>query len=175
MVPTLGSRVYSESEWEIAKSVGRRYLIDNAASIGQTVVYSQFAHWVESHSAVTFPGDHFDGVGDLLGDISRDERRAGLPLLSALVVYSSGQHKGTPGPGFYNLLEEFDIDEPHTTKTWRELRDEVWAHWEGTSTIFLNPLPIGLVLSPDYEVHRQGGVTQSARAEGAIGGCVRRV
>jgi hypothetical protein len=41
-------------------------------------------------------------VGQLLGEISQAEERAGRPMLSAVVVST----EGSPGPGFYALARE---------------------------------------------------------------------
>jgi hypothetical protein len=152
MTRTVGRREYSDEEWGIAKSVGHRFLLKNAASVRQTVVYSQFAADVQARSTVVFPGEHYDGVGELLGDISRDDIHLGRPPISALVVYANGQHKGTPGPGFYKLLGEPDflaylndhhLEASSSPKNWRAIRDSVWEFWDDATWIDFSNRPLG--------------------------------
>jgi hypothetical protein len=69
-------------------------------------------------------------VGQLIGEISRDEIQNGRPMLSALVVGTSG----VPGDGFYTWAKElgrFKDDSRQTNEQfWRQELEAVYATWK---------------------------------------------
>lgn len=72
-------------------------------------------------------------AGQLLGEISEETHKMGLPMLSALVV-STGKQR--PGGGFYVLANwvgkiPADATEQQKEAFWREERDKVYAaNWD---------------------------------------------
>jgi len=69
-------------------------------------------------------------IGHLLGDISEDETKRGRPMLSAIVVNTTGQ----PGPGFFDLarglgrLSGASSDEER--RFWQSEVDAVHDTWQ---------------------------------------------
>ena len=66
-------------------------------------------------------------VGQMLGEVSEDEINAGRPMLSAVVVSTTG----SPGEGFYGFAEEHRQlrDGEKRTDAWRRIRDSVYEAW----------------------------------------------
>lgn len=68
-------------------------------------------------------------VGHILGEVSEDEHDAGRPMLSAVVVGSSG----IPGPGFFKLAEQLGklqtTDKEGAHRFWQEERKAVYEEW----------------------------------------------
>ena len=67
-------------------------------------------------------------IGLMLDEISRDETRAGRPMLSAVVVRT----EGVPGPGFYKLAADLGLVESADTDTlfWMKQREAVYEAWK---------------------------------------------
>ena len=66
-------------------------------------------------------------TGQILGEISEDEVRAGRPMLSAVAVGVSGK----PGPGFYTLAHQlgFLATADEDLEFWNRERDAVYRAW----------------------------------------------
>jgi hypothetical protein len=66
-------------------------------------------------------------TGQVLGDISEDEHRAGRPMLSALAVSVNGK----PGPGFAGLALDLGLiaSEADWERFWRKQCEEVYKLW----------------------------------------------
>lgn len=69
-------------------------------------------------------------TGRMLGEISEDEHAQNRPMLSAVVVSTSG----TPGPGFYALAKQFGKLQAESEQAhrpfWEKERDSVYAAWK---------------------------------------------
>jgi hypothetical protein len=74
-------------------------------------------------------GDHLvSDIGHLLGEISEDEVARGRPMLSAVVVGSTGR----PGSGFFHLaraLGRFDGSAGNEAKFWERELSELYKTW----------------------------------------------
>ena len=67
-------------------------------------------------------------VGKYLGRISHEEKLAGRPPLTAVVVLQNGGH---PGVGFLQAMQEVDYALPGETESqvWKRALAEVHAYW----------------------------------------------
>jgi hypothetical protein len=96
------------------------------AAKGRAVVtYTDVAPYVGLNMSV--PDDR-KKIGDILTELASAEHEAGRPLLSAVVVLSSG---GAPGAGFFKLARALGLMEPKENKKaflWNEL-NRVWNYW----------------------------------------------
>ena len=89
----------------------------NAAQNRELVFYEQVA----SLLGIAQPGHHMAReVGQVLGEISEDESRAGRPMLSAIAVAS----RGFPGEGVFNLAARLG----KFTGTTAEVQRSFWEH-----------------------------------------------
>lgn len=100
-------------------------LILTARSQG-LVRYVRVAELIGIHT----PGHHMaKEVGQVLGEVSEDEVRAGRPMLSAVAVAEDGR----PGNGFYNLAQELDLLSRDAAadreEFWQEQRRRVYDTW----------------------------------------------
>src|SRR5437867_1693498 len=89
---------FTQTEWETFKTEAREILIGVATQRGM-ITYGELASQmttiqVEPHDMVLW---------EIIGDVSRDEERAGRNLLSVLVVHKHGDME--PGFGFYDLAK----------------------------------------------------------------------
>jgi hypothetical protein len=88
----------------------------NAAKYRGTVTYQEVAKIVGLPLLGNYMGAE---IGHLVGEISEDEFIAGSPMLSAIVVNTTGK----PGPGFFGLARH--LGKLHSTS-----RDEELKFWE---------------------------------------------
>ncbi len=67
-------------------------------------------------------------ISRMLDEISRDEARAGRPLLSAVVVGTEGR----PGPGFYKLAAALELAESEAAdaRFWKAQQKAVYEAWK---------------------------------------------
>jgi len=67
-------------------------------------------------------------IGQLLGEISEDEVNKGRPMLSAIVINTTG----TPGPGFFALAKQLVKlkDGDDEKKFWRSELEAVHETWK---------------------------------------------
>ena len=87
------------SHWENAREEARQILIRRARE-GQTIFYSELTGEMKTISL----DPHEPALGQLLGEISRQEHAAGRGMLSALVVHKNDDQM--PGRGFFELALE---------------------------------------------------------------------
>jgi len=97
-----------------------------------TVTYQQLAVQIN----LPLSGNHMSReIGQVLGEISKDELDWGRPMLSAVAVHSSGNPPG-PGVGFFIWARELgrlDSDDPKREKKfWLEEKERVYAAWKQT-------------------------------------------
>ena len=62
------------------------------------------------------PDSH--ALRELLGDISREENKAGRGMLSVVVVHKDGPNRGRPGNGFFILAQELGRDTRDRENFW---------------------------------------------------------
>ena len=69
-------------------------------------------------------------VGQILGEISEDEHRAGRPMPSAVAVAA----RGYPSKGFFNLARDLGKLSSKTSKEehnfWKTEKDRVYSMWK---------------------------------------------
>ncbi len=108
--------------WDAAKAEVRAVLIEVARK-KERVSYSELAAKVRSMN--------FDPLDTrlvhLLGQIGRDEAKAGRGLLSAVVVDQTGDTR--PGQGFVDLAKSLGRDTADEAACWMKECDAVHAHW----------------------------------------------
>ena len=91
---------YSKKEWETFKKEARDILIE-VASERRMITYGELA----SQMTTIHVEPHDMTLWEIIGDVSRDEERAGRGLLSVLVVHKHGDME--PGGGFFDLAKYF--------------------------------------------------------------------
>ena len=103
----------------MSKSLVYTYLIE-AARNRETITYRELARKVGLY------GD-MPRLFRILDDINRDERAAGRPMLSAIVVGASGM----PGKGFFRLARSLGLYRGIDDRGfWQEEVRRVHNHWE---------------------------------------------
>ena len=102
---------YGPNQWEEAREEARQILIRRARE-GQTIFYSELTGEMKTISL----DPHEPALGQLLGEISREEHAAGRGMLSVLVVHKNGDQM--PGPGFFELARELGEHVPNEEKFW---------------------------------------------------------
>lgn len=113
---------FSKPQWDSFKKEARANLIGVAEKRGM-ITYGELAAQmttiqVEPHDMVLW---------EIIGDISRDEERAGRGMLSVIVVHKVGDME--PGPGFYDLAKHFGRSITNKTKCFVEELHKVHAVW----------------------------------------------
>lgn len=113
---------FKPKEWETFKAEAHKILIGVAAKRGM-ITYGDLADQmatiqVEPHDMVLW---------EIIGDVARDEERAGRSLLSVLVVHKRGDME--PGYGFYDLAKHFGRKTSDKTKCFVEELHRVHAIW----------------------------------------------
>jgi hypothetical protein len=99
----------------------RKFLIE-VASQKTVISYDQLNAQVPLHLDLNMASDRVF-LGRLLETVSRYEHDMGRPLLSALVVYAKGTHKGMPDNSFFELARKLGRYRSNADKT-RWLRRE---------------------------------------------------
>jgi hypothetical protein len=113
---------FPEAEWEDAKARAKKILAGYAART-QVVSYTDFLAELDfGHFEPHDPRFH-----ELLGEISREEARAGRGMLSALVVHKRGDYK--PGPGFFKFAREIGHAFDDGDKFWLEQIRVIFSSW----------------------------------------------
>jgi hypothetical protein len=121
------------SEGNIRKHKGyvRAYsrLATAASTPDELVTYPEIGRFY----GIEKPGSHMSRVvGIVLGLITEEERRAGRPMLSAVVVSVTTQR---PGPGFYVLASQFGLlsgeaSEGEMQEFWKAELNRVREAWK---------------------------------------------
>jgi len=74
-------------------------------------------------------------IGLILEEISEDERSHGRPMLTALVINTTGK----PGPGFFGLAQRWgllsDETEEGKKRFWEKEKKAVYATWKKDYTV----------------------------------------
>ena len=97
-----------------------------AAKYRGTVTYQEIAKILGLPLSGNYMGTE---IGHLVGEISEDEVQAGRPMLSAVVVNTTGK----PGPGFFELarhLNRLDSSDRDTeARFWEKELRAVYEQW----------------------------------------------
>ena len=113
------------SRYEGTKEYYRVYsLLIQAAHFSGTVQYMHVAKILH----ITQPGNHMSReVGQVLGEISRNEVEYGRPMLSAIVIGTNG----VPGEGFQNFASELGRwnGQGDWKVFWHSEMEEVYKVW----------------------------------------------
>lgn len=113
---------YSKKDWESFKQEAQDILIRVASGRGM-ITYGELASQMK-----TIQVDPHDMVlWEVIGDVSRNEERAGRGLLSVLVVHKHGDME--PGVGFFDLAKYFGRGTSDKTKCFVEEMHKVHAVW----------------------------------------------
>ena len=113
---------FTNQEWSAAKQEARQVLIERAKVRGM-MPYSELVRHIRS---IIFE-PHDTRFFHLLGEISREEDKAGRGMMSALVVHKDGDMQ--PGPGFFELAEELGKDTSDILRCWMDELKRVYACW----------------------------------------------
>lgn len=114
---------YTRKQWETFKKEAREILIKVAADRGM-ITYGDLAARMTTISVEP----HDPVLWHIIGDVARDEERAGRGLLSVVVVHKHGDME--PGQGFWELAKYFGRDTHNrTTRFVEELHNvhHVWS------------------------------------------------
>ena len=128
IIPIGGSMSITESKYRGRKEYALVYseLITVAKYRGY-VTYQEIAKLIGLPLQGNYMGKE---IGHLLGEISEDEVSRGRPMLSAIVVSTTG----TPGPGFFELarlLGKFDsTDKDKERAFWEHEKKALYETWK---------------------------------------------
>lgn len=104
-------------------------LLIRAAEMRGTVYYADVA----AIFGLPAQGSHTGSVvGQVLGEVTREEREQGRPMLSAVAV---SQTNNRPGSGFYGLAETYGLISPDASADekrafWEAERERVYKAWQ---------------------------------------------
>jgi hypothetical protein len=125
---------YSTSEWESAREWTLRRL-QAVARARTTITYSNLTQEM-SRSGLIPLEPHSSALAALLGHVNLLEHEEGRPLISALVIYKSGDAE--PGQGFWNFARDLGIDigsGPHARlEFWSAEVQRCYAFWTSDSS-----------------------------------------
>jgi hypothetical protein len=113
------------SEYYIAYSI-----MINAAQHQGLATYQEIAQACGLPTSGSYMGGE---IGDLIGDVSRNEISLGRPMLSAVVVGVSGK----PGPGFQTWAKELGAmqEDEDWEEFWRSECQKIYDTWKPTYRI----------------------------------------
>ena len=115
---------YPVKKWNDAKRQVREVLI-NRAKAGDIISYAELTVHV---TAIKISPQSF-ALRTMLREIAAEESAAGRGMLTAIVVYSSGDMQ--PGPGFFDLAGRLGKNTNDILRCWiRELK-RVYSYWSG--------------------------------------------
>lgn len=113
---------FTTKQWQRFKKEARDIMVAVARN-RQMITYSDMAAKmttiaVEAHDQVLW---------DIIGDVAKDEEKAGRGLLSAVVVHKHGDME--PGKGFFELAKFFQRNLTDRTKCWVEELKDLYEFW----------------------------------------------
>jgi len=113
---------FSDEAWEKAKKEACTVLAE-VARRKDTITYSDLVAQIR---AIRLEA-HDYAVREFLGEISTEEHDRGRGMLSAVVVYKTGDQM--PGPGFFELARELGHRVNDNTAFWIQELNRVYAAW----------------------------------------------
>jgi hypothetical protein len=118
---------YPIRKWNEAKREVREVLI-NRAKAGDIISYLELAVKV---TAIKLEPQSF-ALRTMLREIAAEENAAGRGMLTAIVVYSSGDME--PGPGFFDLAGRLGKNTNDTLRCWIKELKRVYGYWSMASS-----------------------------------------
>lgn len=115
---------YPVKKWNDAKREVRKVLIDRARA-GDIISYLELAVKV---TAIKLEPQSF-ALTTMLREIAAEENAAGRGMLTAIVVYSSGDMQ--PGPGFFALAGRLGKNTNDILRCWIKELKRVYGYWSG--------------------------------------------
>ena len=119
-------RDIEQGPWEDALTEAREAMIAAVRSGKGMIAYSDLTTKITALRMA--PDSH--ALRELLGDISREENKAGRGMLSVVVVHKDGPDRGRPGNGFFILAEELGRDTRDREKFWISEFEKVRKFWK---------------------------------------------
>ena len=113
--------------------------LSSKAWMSRTTTYEELAGRLNEHAAnneyLTFPtsGNAMaSAIAEVLTQVFDWCKEHELPPLTAIVVRKSGQHKGLPGKGFWDLMgiEMTDFTTAELRQKHQEILKEVFDFWD---------------------------------------------
>lgn len=117
----------AQATWDAAK-LEVRILVGARAQAQGWITYSDLASTL---TQVRFEA-HDPRLFALIGDVSKEEDRAGRGMLSAIIIHKTGDMK--PGPGFFDLARDLGRDVRDEDAFWiAEVRlvHAIWRTYPG--------------------------------------------
>lgn len=122
---------YPIKKWNDAKRQVRAVLIDRAKA-GDKIPYDELTRNI---TVIQLEPQSF-ALTTMLWEIAAEEHAAGRGMLTALVVYSSGDMQ--PGPGFFDLAGRLGKNTSDVLRCWIKELKRVYGYWaKGRSTASL--------------------------------------
>ncbi|MDO9531608.1 MAG: hypothetical protein Q7O12_05690 [Deltaproteobacteria bacterium] len=115
---------YPIKKWNDAKRQVREVLIDRAKA-GDIIPYVELTRNITS---IQIEPQSF-ALTTMLREIAADEHAAGRGMLTAIVVYSSGDMQ--PGPGFFALAGRLGKNTNDILRCWIKELKRVHGYWSG--------------------------------------------
>jgi hypothetical protein len=118
---------YPIQEWNDAKREVKAVLI-NRAKAGDIISYVELTVHV---TAIKLEPQSF-ALTTMLREIAAEENAAGRGMLTAIVVYSSGDMQ--PGPGFFDLAGRLGKNTNDILRCWIKELKRVYDYWSMASS-----------------------------------------
>jgi hypothetical protein len=113
---------YPIKKWNKAKREVRAVLIE-CAKTKDIISYIELTGQI---TAIQLEPQSF-ALRTMLREISAEENAAGRGMLTALVVYNSGDMQ--PGPGFFDLADKLGKNTDDILRCWIKELNRVYAYW----------------------------------------------
>jgi len=115
---------YPVKKWNDAKRQVRKVLIE-CAKARDIISYVDLTRHI---TAIQLEPQSF-ALRTMLREIAAEEHAAGRSMLTALVVYNSGDMQ--PGPGFFDLADRLGKNTNDILRCWIKELKRVHAYWSG--------------------------------------------
>lgn len=115
---------YPIKKWNVAKRQVREVLIDRAKA-GDVIPYIELTRNI---TAIQLMPQSF-ALTTMLREIAAEENAAGRGMVTAIVVYSSGDMQ--PDPGFFDLAGRLGKNTNDTLRCWIKELKRVHGYWSG--------------------------------------------
>ena len=120
---------FATSEWETARGWVAQRLHKVARGRG-TITYSDLTTEM-TKAGLSRLDPHSSALAGLLGQINLLEHKRGRPLISAVVVYKTGDLE--PGPGFWEFARHLGVDpgagEHARLEFWAQELERCFTYW----------------------------------------------
>jgi hypothetical protein len=123
---------YPIKKWNAAKREAKAVLIERAKA-GDVIPYVELTRNI---TAIQLEPRSF-ALTTMLREIAAEEHAAGRGMLTAIVVYSSGDMQ--PGPGFFDLAGRLGRNTNDILRCWIKELKRVYSYWSkarGKQTLY---------------------------------------